>query len=74
MSIEDAKLSNVPNGFYIKHVIDHKTCAYCKEKYEVRTYDVEYKVKLKGKIYTFCSWTHKCRFIKEHEKELKQER
>ena len=23
MSIEDAKLSNVPNGFYIKHVIDH---------------------------------------------------
>lgn len=33
MSIEDAKLSNVPNGFYIKHVIDHKTCDYCKEKY-----------------------------------------
>ena len=56
MSIEDAKLSNVPNGFYIKYVIGHKTCDYCKEKYEIRTYDIEYKVKLKGKTYKFCSW------------------
>lgn len=73
MSIEDVKVAAVPNGFGIKEVTGYKTCDYCKEKYEIRTYDIEYKIKLKGKTYHFCSWTHKCRFRDLHKEELEKE-
>lgn len=64
---------DIDYGYSDKRVIKTRKCDYCHEKYVVRANDIEYIVKLKGKTYYFCSWSHKSKFRKLHEKELIQE-
>lgn len=66
--------SRIADGFSTKSISKVCKCDYCGEKYNVRLDDVEYIVKLGKKRYYFCSWTHKCKFIREHEKEVEQEK
>lgn len=71
---EVAKIAPVPNGYGCKNVVGKRKCSWCNQEYEIREHDLEYIVKLKGKIYHFCSWSHKCRFSDLHEEELRKER
>lgn len=72
--MEILNTNRIADGFSSKDISKVRKCDYCSENYNVRLDDVEYIVKLGSKRYYFCSWTHKCKFIREHEKEVEQEK
>ena len=67
--ISMSQANNIDCGYKSFEGVKVKTCAYCKQKYRRYASEIEYKLKLDGKYYFYCSYNCRSKARKEYEKQ-----